>query len=103
MELDPFAACRADPFHDKLRLTDQFIAGVTRLARTSSPPNARNTVLRQPTIGKLGLDQETKGARVHAVPLGWVPVPDGAMPDSPGSWRNDANQKAGVQATGLYG
>lgn len=69
MELNPFAARRADPFHDKLRLTDYFIAGVTRLTRTCSAPNTRNTILRKPTIIELALDQETKGVRVHAVPL----------------------------------
>jgi hypothetical protein len=70
VKLNPFAARRADPFHDKLRLADQLIAGVTRLTRTSSAPNARNTVLRKPTIGELALDQETKGVLLHEVPPG---------------------------------
>ena len=72
MELNPFGARRADPFHDKLRLTDQFIAGVTRLTRASAAPKARNTVLRKPTIGELALDQKTKGGRVHEVPRRWL-------------------------------
>ena len=72
MELNPFAARRADPFHDKLRLTDQFIAGVTRLTRTGAAPKARNTVLRKSTIGELALDQKTKGGRVHEVPRWWL-------------------------------
>lgn len=101
MELNPFAARRADPFHDKLRLTDDSIAGVTRLTRTSSAPNARNTVLRKPTIGELALDQGTKGVRVHEVPLGWASVPECAMPDSPGSWRNDANPEGRGAGNGI--
>ena len=101
MELNPFAARRADPFHDELRLGDDFLAGVTRLTRTSSAPNARNTVLRKPTIGELASDQEPKAVLLHEVPLGWASVPDGAMPDSPGPWRNDANPEGPGAGNGI--
>lgn len=72
MELNPFAARRADPFHDKLRFTDQFIAGVTCLTRTRAAPNARNTVLRKPAICEFALYQKTKRGRVHEVPRRWL-------------------------------
>jgi hypothetical protein len=73
MELNTLTSRRADPFHDKLRLTDEFIAGVTRLTSTSSTPNARDTVLRKSTIGEFASDQETKGVWVHGTRL-WADI-----------------------------
>jgi hypothetical protein len=46
MKLNALAARRADAFHDKLPLGDEFLAGVTRLAIARTTPEARDTVLR---------------------------------------------------------
>jgi hypothetical protein len=45
VKLDTQTSRRADPFHDKLRFGDNFLAGVTRLAVASTAPEARDTVL----------------------------------------------------------
>jgi hypothetical protein len=101
VELDTLPSRRADTFHDKLDLADQFLAGVTRLTGTSSAPNARDAVLRKSTIGELGLDQETKGALVHESTSG-VGF-GGASQIHRGLGATTPTQKAGVQATRLYG
>jgi hypothetical protein len=46
MKLNALAARRADAFHDELRLGDDFLAGVTRLAVACTAPEARDAVLR---------------------------------------------------------
>jgi hypothetical protein len=99
VKLNPFATRRADPFHDKLRLADEVLTGVTRFTGTSTAPNAGDTVLRQATVGELALDQETKGGLLHEGLLGCGSGAGLGQPDSPGSWRNRRQpKKAEVQA-----
>ena len=100
MELNALASRRADPFHHKLGLVDYFLAGVTRLTGTRSTPNTGNTVLRESTIGELALDQETKGVLVHE---GTSRMGFEGCQIHRGLGATTPTQKAGVQATGLYG
>jgi hypothetical protein len=53
MKLNALTARRADTFHNKLRLGDDFLAGVTRLAVASTTPETRDTVLGQTTGSEL--------------------------------------------------
>src|ERR1700730_12266542 len=52
VKLDSQTSRRTDPFHDKLRFGDNFLAGVTRLAVASAAPEARDTVLRSAPVSK---------------------------------------------------
>src|ERR1700737_576575 len=65
MKLNALAACRADTLHHKLRLGDDFLAGVTRLAVARPTPQARDAVLGQPTVSKLGSNEATKDFLFH--------------------------------------
>ena len=65
VKLNTFAARCADTFHDKLRLGDDFLAGVTRLAVARTAPEARDAVLGQATVSEFVPNEATKGFLFH--------------------------------------
>ena len=96
MKLNALTPCRTDPFHNKLRLGDEFLARITRLAVASAAPDARDTVLGQTAVCELGANEATKGFLFQGAPP-WSAVSEGARftgvsaPQAP-------TRKAGVQA-----
>jgi len=73
VKLNAFASRRADPFHDKfhdkLRLGDDLLTGVTRLAVAGATPEARNTVLGQTTVSELASHQVAESLLFHVAPI----------------------------------
>ena len=69
VKLNAFASRRADPFHDKLRLGDDLLTGVTRLAVAGATPEARDTVLGQTTVSELASNQTAENLLLHVAPI----------------------------------
>ena len=69
VKLNAFASRRADPFHDKLRLGDDLLTGVTRLAVAGATPEARDTVLGQTAVSELPSNQMAESLLFHVAPV----------------------------------
>jgi hypothetical protein len=71
VELQRRLAVEGDAFHDERGLRDDVLTGVADRALARTAPEARDAVVRQPSVGELLSNEETEGLLFDWRPAGW--------------------------------